>query len=66
MLYEKTWGGHWYQDYRGMLKSEPLDGVLVLGPNDLHAAHGIACIERGLPILVEKPFTPQPSAGHSG
>ena len=52
-----TWGGRWYSDYDEMLKSETLDGVMVLGPNDLHAEHGIACIERGLPVLVEKPFT---------
>ncbi len=54
---EATWGGRWYRDYVEMLDRETLDGVLVLGPNHLHAEHGIACIERGLPILVEKPFT---------
>jgi predicted dehydrogenase len=54
---EATWGGHWYGDYTEMLEKEPLDGVMILGPNHLHAEHGIACIERGLPILVEKPFT---------
>jgi predicted dehydrogenase len=30
---------------------------MVLGPNDLHAEQAIASIERGLPTLVEKPFT---------
>src|SRR5512140_1207128 len=54
---EKTWGGRWYRDYEQMLQREQLDAVMVLGPNDLHAEHGIACIERGLPILVEKPYT---------
>ena len=54
---EKTWGGKWYRDYEQMLQREQLDAVMVLGPNDRHAEHGIACIERGLPILVEKPFT---------
>jgi predicted dehydrogenase len=54
---EATWGGRWYRDYTEMLEKEPLDGVMILGPNQLHAEHGIACIERGLPILVEKPFT---------
>ena len=52
-----TWGGRWYRDHEEMLETETLDGVLVLGPNPLHAEHGLACIERGLPILVEKPFT---------
>ena len=54
---EATWGGRWYADYTEMLDHEDLDGVMVLGPNHLHAEHGIACIEKGLPILVEKPFT---------
>jgi len=54
---ERTWGGRWYRDYDKMLQAEQLDAVMVLGPNGLHAEHGIACIERGLPILVEKPFT---------
>lgn len=54
---EKTWGGRWYGDYQTMLDKETLDGVMILGPNDLHAEHAIACIEKNLPILVEKPFT---------
>ncbi len=54
---ERTWGCRWYKDYELMLNREQLDAVMVLGPNDLHAEHGLACIERGLPILVEKPFT---------
>lgn len=54
---EKTWGSRWYRDYEKMLESESLDGVMILGPNGLHAEHAIACIEKDLPILVEKPFT---------
>ena len=53
---EATWGGRWYGEYESMLENEELDGVLVLGPNQLHAEHATACIERGLPVLVEKPF----------
>jgi len=30
---------------------------LVLGPDKLHAEHAIACIESGIPVLVEKPIT---------
>jgi predicted dehydrogenase len=54
---ENTWGGRWYADYGQMLDHEQLDGVLITGPNALHAEHAIACIEKGLPVLVEKPFT---------
>ena len=55
-MIEKTWGGCWYKDYERMLAEEKLDGVLVLSPSDLHAEHALACIEAGLPVLVEKPF----------
>lgn len=54
---EKTWGGRWYADDQVLLSREPLDAVIVLSPNELHAEHATACIERGLPVLVEKPFT---------
>ena len=54
---EKTWGGRWYADCQTMLSKETLDAAVVLSPNDLHAEHATACVERGLPTLVEKPFT---------
>src|SRR4030067_3013304 len=40
-----------------MLASEELDGVVICGPDSLHAEHCLACLERGLPVLVEKPIT---------
>ncbi len=60
---ERTWGGRWYGDYAAMLQKEALDAVIVAGPNDLHAEHAAACIEQGLPTLVEKPFTPSLVSG---
>lgn len=54
---ERVFGGRWYQDYRQMLEAEELDGVIVCSSDPVHAEHSIACIERGLPILVEKPIT---------
>jgi len=53
----ETWGGRWYKDYGRMLKEEHLDAVLILSPNDRHTEHAIACIEKGLPALIEKPFS---------
>lgn len=32
------------------------DGVILATPNRLHVAGGLACIARGLPVLVEKPI----------
>lgn len=51
------YGCQWYRDYAEMLDGEELDGVLVLGPDELHAEHSVACIEKGIPVLVEKPIT---------
>ncbi|NPV87610.1 MAG: Gfo/Idh/MocA family oxidoreductase [Anaerolineae bacterium] len=54
---EQVFGGKWYADYREMIKNEPLDGVIVASFDDLHAEHTIACLEAGIPVLVEKPIT---------
>jgi predicted dehydrogenase len=48
---------HYYRDHEAMLKSEDLDGVIVASPDDLHYEHTMACLERGLHVLVEKPIT---------
>jgi predicted dehydrogenase len=48
-------GVKFYTDYRRMLDSEKLDGVVIALPNHLHAPVSIECLERGLPVLIEKP-----------
>lgn len=47
----------YYADYRAMLENEELDGVIVASPDDLHYEHTLACLERGIHVLVEKPIT---------
>ena len=54
---ESVFGGCWYEDYCKMLDNEPLDGVIVCSSDAVHAEHTIACLERGIPVLVEKPIT---------
>jgi predicted dehydrogenase len=39
-----------------MLDQEKLDGVIVSSPDAFHAEHTVACLERGIPVLVEKPI----------
>ncbi len=44
------------EDYRELL-DRPLDAVIVASPHTLHYEHARAALERGLPVLVEKPMT---------
>jgi len=47
-----------FDDFRSMLAAcrEELDAVYVSTPHALHAQHGIAVIESGLDLLIEKPM----------
>jgi predicted dehydrogenase len=53
-----------YADYREMLEKEKLDGVVVAVPNAQHVPVAIACIERGIAVLVEKPVADEVEAAH--
>ena len=46
-----------YTRYREMLKNEDLDGVIIASPNYLHHEHTMACLKKGIPVLIEKPMT---------
>lgn len=56
------YGAHFFADYTTMLAQVALDGVIIATPNQLHVPVGLACVERGLPILVEKPIAPTVAA----
>lgn len=46
-----------FDDWRDMLDRIPdLDGVVISSPNHLHAEQAVACLERGLPVALEKPL----------
>lgn len=45
-----------YSDYREMLSHESLDAVVICTPHHLHREQAIACAERRLPTLCEKPL----------
>lgn len=46
-----------YTDYKKMIKDVPLDGVMILVPNAYHFEIVKYCIEKGIHVFVEKPFT---------
>lgn len=46
-----------YADLERMLDVVKPQGVIVATPNAAHVANGLACVERGIPVLVEKPIT---------
>lgn len=45
-----------HDDLATMLAAEKLDGVIVATPNAMHADQALSCIERGIPVLIEKPL----------
>ncbi|MDF1825163.1 MAG: Gfo/Idh/MocA family oxidoreductase [Verrucomicrobiales bacterium] len=44
-----------YRDYREMLEKEELDIVIISTPDHWHALQGIACVEAGAHVFIEKP-----------
>jgi len=53
---QQVFGGRWYADYRRMLDEEELDGVIVASSDPVHPEHTLACLDKGLHVLVEKPI----------
>src|SRR5712692_5552965 len=51
-------GAALYLDYRHLLDRADIDAVDVVVPNHLHAEIGVAALERGKDMLLEKPMAP--------
>lgn len=45
-----------YSSVYPLLVEQPLDGVIIAAPTNLHAPLAVACAERGIHLLVEKPI----------
>lgn len=45
-----------YPTIAAMLDAEKPDGAVVAVPNQAHVSAGLECVERGVAVLVEKPF----------
>src|SRR6516164_7011931 len=50
------YGGQAYAELDAFLAHRPMDMVIIGSPSGVHAAHGIASVQRGLHVLVEKPI----------
>ncbi|HEX4486079.1 MAG TPA: Gfo/Idh/MocA family oxidoreductase [Terriglobales bacterium] len=44
------------EDYKELLSREDVDGVVVSSPHGFHFEHAVAALERGFPVLCEKPM----------
>ncbi len=55
----------WFDDLERCLSETALDGVIVASPNQLHLAHGSACLHAGIPVLIEKPLAETAAAGQA-
>ena len=52
-----------FTDYRELLDSGLVDGVVICSPHHLHFEHAEAALQRDLPVLLEKPITIEPKKG---
>ncbi len=52
----KSHGTQWFASLETYLERAMPDGAIVATPNQLHLDHARACIEKGVPVLVEKPL----------
>jgi predicted dehydrogenase len=51
-----------FEDWREMLESVPMDGVVIASPHMLHHEHAAAALARGCHVAVEKPLTTNAAA----
>lgn len=56
-------GAPWFPDLQALLQTDRPDGVIVATPNQLHVANGQACVEAGIPMLMEKPVSDDVASG---
>ena len=58
-----THGAPWFGALADALDTVDIDGAIIATPNGLHETAALACIARGIPVLIEKPITDTTEAG---
>jgi predicted dehydrogenase len=59
----RSLGAPWFPDLPALLAADRRDGVIIATPNQLHVANGVACVEAGIPMLMEKPVSDDVAGG---
>ena len=54
---QAIYGGNWYENYRQMIDEQKPDGVIICSSDEAHYEQTMACLERGIGVIVEKPIT---------
>ncbi|MHA1189538.1 MAG: Gfo/Idh/MocA family protein [Alphaproteobacteria bacterium] len=54
--YSADLGVAWHENIGDLLAADPVDGVILAIPNQLHVAQGLDCVAAGVPMLIEKPI----------
>ena len=49
-------GTRWFSDLDDYLANHRPDGAIIATPNRLHLSNGTACLNKGVPVLMEKPL----------
>lgn len=56
-VFAEARGIPWYPDCPSLLDGAKPDGLIVASPNAMHLSMALDCLERGVPVLIEKPVT---------
>ena len=47
----------WFASLEAFLANERADGIVLATPNQMHVEQGLACVDAGIPMLIEKPIS---------
>ena len=54
-----------FDDLQVMIQTEAPEGIILSTPTKLHVAQGMACVDAGIPVLIEKPLADELTAARA-